>query len=482
MSEIIEGLRSKYADNEYMRERLESYLQSLPTIMQNMEREYSQKCTRNVEISHEKALFTEEFLRDNLYFYIPQTESFVEYNGVNYTIVAEDDITHAILGKINAEKRLVQWKYRLRLNILKRIKENTIWSTIPESATIQTLLSTMLPVVFKRKLLAKYFFTIIGDQMLGKKDTFVYFIDQSYKTLLQDIAFQVYLLTNKSVGDCFKLKYYDHKYDTCRIFNGVCKVDSTMLSFVKANILNIVAVSVHYSTRYGNAEGLLNRANDPGFIQSARYLTNHTPISLVSSFIGDYTIQNDESTFAFKDLYFLWRHYLHKNTLPFVISHNNLKSILTQLNIYDAESDKCLKIASRYPTYWVSFRKFWDTNVICHEDINNSYKIEEIVSLYNDWCTSKSLHIQDSQLLEMFHLEYPHIHIEDSKYIMRINCTIWDKTSTIDAAVAAFNQAGNISANVLNMYRFYCNYVNEHHDGKYIASKVYFEEYVESTL
>ena len=482
MSEIIHSLREKYADHEYMKEKLESHLHSLPNIMKNMEDEYNQKCTRNVEISNEKAVFIEEFLRDNLFFYIPQTESFVEYDGVNYTIVAEDDITHAVLGKINAEKRLVQWKYRLRLNVLRRIKDNTIWSTIPESATIQSLLSTMLPTVFKTKLLAKYFFTIIGDQMLGKKDSFVYFIDQSYKNILQAMAFQVYLLTNKSIGDCFKLKYYDHKYDTCRIFHGVCNFDSAMLSFVKANILNIVAVSVHYSTRYSNAEGLLDRTHDSDFIHSARYLASHTPMSLVSSFVSDYTIQSDESTFAFKDLYFMWRHYLHKNALPFVISQNNLKTILTQLQLYDTESDKCLKITSRYPTYWVSFRKFWDTNIIHHEDINNSYKIEEIVSLYNEWCNSKNMHIQDSQLLEMFHLEYPQIHIEDSKHIMHINCTIWDKTTIIDAAVEAFNQVGNISANVLNMYRFYCNYVNEYYDGKYIASKVYFEEYVESTL
>ena len=99
MSDVLEQLRTKYADNEYMQAKLETYVKNLPHIMKNIEDEYSQKCTRNVEISNEKTIFIEEFLRDNQYLYIPQTESFVEYDGVNYTIVAEDDITQCHSGK-----------------------------------------------------------------------------------------------------------------------------------------------------------------------------------------------------------------------------------------------------------------------------------------------------------------------------------------------------------------------------------------------
>jgi len=481
MAEIIDQLREKYADNEYMRSTLEKYVQGIPDVMKTMEDEYTQKCDRLVVMNNDKSLFIEEFMSEHQYLYIPQTESFVEYDGLNYVIVAEDDITHAILGKINRERRLTQWKYRLRLTTLKLIKTNTIWSTIPDSVTIQSLLSVLLPSVFKTKLLAKYFFTIIGDQLLGKKDGCVYFIDPSYRDILQAIAFQMYLLTSKSAGDCFKYKYHDHKYETCRILHGVCNSDAKTVRFVKANILNVIAVCVHYSVRYANAEGLLSRSHDTDFTSSVTYLTDHTPDTLVASFMSGYTIPSEDTAFPFKDLYFLWRHFLHKHSLPCVISQNNLKNVLVELKVYDRDGDKCLNISSRYPTYWVSFHKFWDTNVVQHEDINNSYKIEEMVTLYNDWCTgtARSMHIQDSQLLEILELEYPQVHVDDGKHIMRVNCILWDKTTVIDKAVKAFNAEGKTSSNVLNMYRFYCDYVNAHHDGRYIASKTYFEEYIE---
>jgi hypothetical protein len=78
MAEILDQLRAKYTDNEYMRDALEKYVQGIPDVMKTMEDEYTQKCDRLVTMNNDKSLFIEEFMSEHQYLYIPQTESFVE--------------------------------------------------------------------------------------------------------------------------------------------------------------------------------------------------------------------------------------------------------------------------------------------------------------------------------------------------------------------------------------------------------------------
>ena len=101
-------------------------------------------------------------------------------------MVKEDDIHHTILSTISLNKTLMDWKHRLKITILKKIKERDIFTCIPESETIQNVINKLYPMIFSSKEKAKYFLTIIGDVVL-KKTSETYFINSKAKNFLKEL-------------------------------------------------------------------------------------------------------------------------------------------------------------------------------------------------------------------------------------------------------------------------------------------------------
>ena len=62
----------------------------------------------------------------------------------------------------------MQWKHKTKLNIIKQIRERSLFTCIPETDTIQDILYNLYPAIFTSKNCAKYFLTIIGDNILKK--------------------------------------------------------------------------------------------------------------------------------------------------------------------------------------------------------------------------------------------------------------------------------------------------------------------------
>ena len=82
----------------------------------------------------------------------------------------EDDVQYTILNAISSNKTLMDWKQKLKVTILKKIKERDIFSCIPESETIQNVINKLHPSICDTKEKAKYFLTIIGDILLKKSN------------------------------------------------------------------------------------------------------------------------------------------------------------------------------------------------------------------------------------------------------------------------------------------------------------------------
>ena len=68
--------------------------------------------------------------------------------------------------------------------------------------------------------------------------------------------------------------------------------------------------------------------------------------------------------------------------------------------------------------------------------------------------------------------------IQDNKYVLNITCKLWDKTSTIDIAIQSMEEGLFGSFNTLDLYKYYCKFINKNYSGKYIASKYYFDKYI----
>jgi hypothetical protein len=260
------------------------------------------------------------------------------------------------------------WKYKIKKHIIKRIKENLFTTSVPESATIKSVFQSL--TMFTSKNHIKYFLTILGDSLLGKKESFIYFIDSSYKKVIRKCVEQIYAMTNKSVADIFKYKFWDHKYEQCRMITGKCPE----LYQFPTKILNVISVATYLSTKYTNSEGFLTQCNDDDFIEKTLYLNKHTPENIITMFVDE--TMHKTGTTTYKDFYFLWRSYLKQKELPLVISDANFKTILTNLQLIQ---DDVIPLTSKQ-VYIQNVKLFLDKNPY----LEDQYDVSELVDMYNE--------------------------------------------------------------------------------------------------
>lgn len=365
--EIVSNLFEKYKTNLYMHDKLTQYLNNLPTLMQSVEQHHIQKTQQLLELSEKKDKYVQNFLSTHSIFYIPQTELFIEYKDQNYSIVSDDDIAHYVLSELY-DNDLKIWKYKIKKHIIKRIKENLFTTTVPESATIKSVFQSL--TMFTSKNHIKYFLTILGDSLLGKKESFIYFIDSSYKKVIRKCVEQIYAMTNKSVADIFKYKFWDHKYEQCRMITGKCPE----LYQFPTKILNVISVATYLSTKYTNSEGFLTQCNDDDFIEKTLYLNKHTPENIITMFVDE--TMHKTGTTTYKDFYFLWRSYLKQKELPLVISDANFKTILTNLQLIQ---DDVIPLTSKQ-VYIQNVKLFLDKNPY----LEDQYDVCDLVDMYNE--------------------------------------------------------------------------------------------------
>jgi len=364
--EIVSELIEKYKNNPYMHDKLNHYLLHLPILMQSIEDHHIKKTLQLQDLSDKKEKYIQHFLSNHAIFYIPQTELFIEYKDFNYSIVSDDDIAHYVLSELN-DNELKIWKYKIKKHILKRLKDNLFNSSIPDVTTIKSVFQSLS--MFSSNNHIKYFLTILGDCILSKKDTFIYFIDSSYKKVIRKCTEQIYAMTNKSVIDSFKYKFWDHKYDQCRMISCKCPELYTF----PTNILNVISVATYLSNKYSNAEGFLNQCKENEFIQKTLFLNMNTPEHIITMFIDE--TMHKTGTTSYKDFYFLWRSYLKQKELPLIISETNFKTILTALNLC---KDDIIPFTSKQ-LYIQNVKSLIDKYPYLEDD----YDVSELLERYN---------------------------------------------------------------------------------------------------
>ena len=138
--------------------------------------------------------FVSQFINKNIYFYCITSEIFFIYDGHHYSIIKEDTLIHNILSTVRhrdnehqileSDTQLLPWKFKTKTSIVKQIRETSVFTSIPESATIQEILD-IFTLVFESKSQSKYFLTIIGDTVL-KKSTCINIISPAAKSLIRN--------------------------------------------------------------------------------------------------------------------------------------------------------------------------------------------------------------------------------------------------------------------------------------------------------
>ena len=497
----ITELLKKYDTNDYMLQRINNHIVTyLPHTLENEYKNHEKRQTRNTFLTNEQQIFIQVFLSKNQYFYLPYNNVFYEYNGKTYLIVKEDDIIHKLLSSISKDRVLLQWKHKTKVNIIKQIKERSLFSSIPETDTIQTVLNVLYPSIFSTKTAAKYFLTIIGDNILKKNSNLIFFVGSQMKKLLQEldtIAFCT--ICNSNTTHNFMTKYHEnHAFENCRLIklNENYKND-VWRDILKKIGLDMLCVAVHYSKRYENSDNFIENNSEEEFKNYVYYIKNTTPNNIVHDFCNKYIIKTSDNNnkIEWRNIHFVWKQFLSSLSLPNMIYSNNLKNILKEhFYTYDDVSDSFVGITSKYLPIHSDFIQFWEKTIIVSNAENeiffdNELEVDELCMLFKKWSKQHSEllmtsgNISEENVIKILTHFCPNIEIIEDKYVLNVSCCLWNKNDDINNSfeyiknqIKAEYKLALISFD--DAYNYYYKYCNNIHSQKSIVSKRYFEKYL----
>lgn len=460
-----------------MEQKMVNYVCSqLPLIFENIERTHIERSQRTDELTAEQNVFIQHFLYNNRYFYHPSTEAFFYYNGDYYRHYGEDDILFNVLSSISRDANLMQWKHKTKTTIMKRIKENHLYKAIPESGTIQAVLNLFYPAIFKTKTEAKYFLTILGENIIGKArstqcdrsaqhdrnsalsdddqlpTSLIHIVPASAKQFIHRLNTLCQSWFGSNLSQTFKYKYHaDHSYSSIRIFNfnGDVENESFDAGFNDRG-LDILCVACHYANRYTSSDNyLLKYSNDADLVNAVFFLKNISPDTLVDMFIGEYIgvdtkVSSVDIKISWKNMSYLWRHFLEAKHLPNVIVAAKLKTYLTTrlADYYNVDVDAFTGINSKYLPSVCKFLQFWE-DTMEPDDTELELEISEVAVLFKKWTESRresanqfhEKQLSEKQICDLIVYFYPEVEIEGEKYIYKIKNKMWDKQLDIQMAM-----------------------------------------------
>jgi hypothetical protein len=429
----IQQIYEKYADDPYMLNRVHGYICHLPHIFENMKKAHHRRQARMEELIFEQDLFIQSFLNNNQYFYMASTEKFYYYDGIHYQIYNEDDILYNVLSSITRGGQLMSWKQRTRINVMKRIKDNNLLKTIPESETIQYVLDLLYPALFQTKSEAKYFLTIVGDNIFKKNVELIHFVHPKSKRFIQELNNFSQSFIGLNLSQTFKYKYHEHEYGLCRLVKmseGI-KFQHQWEPILNHSVLDLICVACHYSTRYNSSdEYILYANNDDHLTSNVFYLKHVNQPDLVDMFVNEYlefvetpsTIVLERAGFPqeevvddrlnsladtlcplrdgsrrssgnlqinWKNMIYLWKQFLDSKNLPTIMFQQTLKNLLIQktVNCYDETLDLFVGVYSKHLPAIQKFLAFWEETITIEQEQTQEqeFEIDEICMLFKLW-------------------------------------------------------------------------------------------------
>ncbi len=477
----INELHAKYANNPYILCRLSKIMENLPNVLQNLEQSRQESQERISVLTAKQQQFIADFMTANQYFYCSTTNLFFKYDDVHYTITTADAIAHHVWQLMPSEEMIHDWQLSTKRFIVKRVRTRTIFSTVPESQTIQSVLETLCPAVFETRDMAKYFLTAMGDKILKKSQSRVCIISAKCAWMMQEFkrAAMTYFGVNAVSG--FKHKYGRHDYANCRLLNV-----SSDVSMSFDNVLDILCVSIHYSERYGDADIFLeNHMNDYDTYTHISYLMHRSPEHLVSDFCSRF-LEKADCLMRWKHMQYLWNAYLEQNKLPAIMFMGDLKTELGKHIMFDVEMDTFVGVSSRFLPEIDKFLRFWDMTMEISDISTNAfdtYDMDEICALFTKWYLTmkpdaniRERHISENKMRGLIEFYMPNVLCNQGKSIRGYHNVLWDKRRDVKSALGKYKmQTTELSSvSIHDIYLWY----SRSELWEFKVSKSYFEKVV----
>lgn len=494
--EIVDKIYETYNENEYMRKRIIHYFQTqLEPMFETIQKNHILRQHHTNEMTTEQNNFIHSFIQKYKYYYIHTTDRFIYYDEIKYSSVSEDDIIYHILSDISKDRTLMTWKQRTKNTIMKRIRETSIYRTIPNSETIQYVLDSLCPLLFTNKTEVKYFLAVIGDNLLKKEQHLIHLISSKAKYFLHELNNFAQIYFGHHIHNTFKYKYHEHDYINCRIINIVDTVKSNTQwgELLKYDSLNILCVAIHYSVRYDSADRFLLECNtDKQIEDNIWFLKNNSQEEIVDYFLHEYIRPSNDnySSIPWKTMFYLWKHFLDVHKLPAIMFQSDLNHLLIErwkcsMRTYDDKTNMFIGAFSKYMPSIQSFLAFWSEHMV-YDITEYDLEIDEIATLFRTDCKLKGdvVHsLSDKQILDFISYFLPNVEIENDKYVQKWKCRLWDKCIDVELAISSFHSTISTECSspmhmvsIYELYETYC--AKKHAEHLPVVNKHYFEKYV----
>lgn len=482
MHHIIESLFRKYEHNECVLSKLTSTITQLPALMTAYEATLHERTERKKALISTSDEFIDQFLSTSghNYFYNSAIDLFFTYDNTKYDKIDEDEIVHSALVALQDYPELKPWKYKIKNQLVKRIKERELLNSIPESCTIQKVIGLFYPSIFTGRDAVKHFLTVLGD-IMNKKNVNFYFISAKAKQFIKELSIECCtLFGTSSLTNVFKFKFYDHTYSECRLLdineNGMSAINvSDYSSPFKRNIVDIMCVASHYSKRFASADAFLESpyCKDTALAAHCFYLKTNDDAAIINRFISTTTepCNNSQHAISWRKMQYLWKLFLEEERLPYVIFTNQLKTRLMALlphtvipgtpsSLPTASDDDShatdtllfTSLTSKHLPIVSEFLSFWNETIETTKE-DDELELDELTVLFMSHIKSKkmfhktasNIKITDQFMCGLVKHFYSDVHIEDDKYLINIASKMWNKKQEISQALAIIGEGAAAS-------------------------------------
>jgi len=479
LNEGLECLIDKYKNNPYALNRIQTHIsQLLPATLENECVNYEKRIQRNNQLTSDQDSFIEVFLTKYTYFFLSSNNSYYHYDGESYSLVSEEQLNHTVLTNISQNELIAPWKYKTKMNIIKKIKDRPLFRSIPESETIQNVLKIFMPF-FECKEDLKYFLIILGDALLKKyaDEDSLYFLlvsnDSKPRKMLNEIDSIIYNKTSicnltKEAG--IVTKYHtSYDYKMCRILKIKKTFDNE--DFQNFDCINFLCVCAYYSDRYVNSEAFLFLKDDI-LKEKVLFLQSKSVHDIFNDFFNK-SFEESNTFTSWKDIHYLWKSYASINCLPNnIIYLNHLKTLFKNNYIFNEAKDGFDNITSKLLPKICCFIEFWENHIVADE--SSELEIDEIVSIYK---MKTNYSISDEMMVSIINHYFPGNEILENKYILNVSTDLWSKSEDI---INVLKTVKDSSATLISIDSLYSIYTKQKF--KLHTSKRFFKKFIETHM
>lgn len=428
----------------------------------------------------------QNFERNHSIFYNKTSQLYYNYIGDNFVSMNEDNILFLVLEFLSNNITCIDINKKniFKNKIIKQIKDNNVYESIPDSKTIQNTLSLLNETFFYKKTYTKCFLITIGRIILQKKadNDFLLFTRVNMKGFLSELNKNISIyFCNTNLFSHFKFKFtQDHHNTTLKKFVIPCsKINSNNIKISEQQYINMIIVSIYYYNRYNNIDNYLVSEIVLREIRDSIYYLDIDKDKIIKQFTKEHIIKEDKQNIQQKQLVFLWKKFTYEKDL-FVHSFASYSEFLSYLFLFlkcDYYKESNNNILTGYYSfdlpYVEDFKKFWNKNFETSENETN-LELNEILILYNKHGNSKKNNLNETLIKLILQCFYSQHDIVDEKIINGVKCKLWDKRKEIDLFIEKFNI--NIEDNLNKIYKKYVSTTKT----QYRISKIYFENHIKN--